>query len=280
MSAKPIDQIGLNELTPTLKALARAGGTTKHADWIRSGFNASLLLQFIDQTIDNENVSLLVRNPLEMSISEQLLELIRANDEGEWGVTDHDIARLAATAPSWPIGKHAYRSLRIRFGEGDDGVALTFERHVARIRSVFGEIGFWRWEHLRSGRVTYKGKPVERLRLLNGNHTHKPVIEWVIVDLDTHRKRDSITAVRGIKSLADELLVIAWMFPNMIRAIDYDKLPGFFAAGYESNASEYDDDDSWWYVVIVDFEIICRQVNVDADDRYNNFSDYSVPVLL
>ena len=51
-------------------------------------------------------------------------------------------------------------------------------------------------------------QPVERLRLLNGNQTHKPVIEWVVADLDTHRNRKSITAVRDSKSLADELLSV------------------------------------------------------------------------
>ena len=114
-------------------------------------------------------------------------------------------------------------------------MAKTFEAHVARIKTVFGEDHFWRWEHLHSGSVPYEGKPVERLRLLAGNHTHKPVIEWVIVDLDANRERESVTAVRGPHSLADELLVIAWLFPDMIRAIDYVKFPGLFAAGYEVN---------------------------------------------
>jgi hypothetical protein len=47
--ATPIDQIGQHELNPTLKALAKAGGTTDHADWIRRGENAKLLIDFMNK---------------------------------------------------------------------------------------------------------------------------------------------------------------------------------------------------------------------------------------
>ena len=271
--AKPIDQISLNKLHPTVKALAKAGATTDHSNWMRGRGNAALLVQFIDQ-----QRGLSEKNPYEMTVEDQLTALRLANDEEKWGLTEDDFARLATTAPAWPQGKQAFRSFRIRFGEGSEGVQLTFERHVARIKSVFGESGFWRWERLHSGKVPYKGKPVERLRLLNGDHTHKAVIEWIVTDLDTNRKRESVTAVRGVKSLADELLVVAWMFPDMIRAIDYDKLPRLFAAGYESNVPEFDDE-AWQNVVIVDFNRDGRQVFVDASDRSSDNSDYSVPGL-
>jgi len=118
----------------------------------------------------------LEKNPFEMSVALQLAILRRANHEEKWGITEEDFIRLVKTAPAWPKGRHAYRSFRIRFGEGSDGVALTFERHVARIKWAFGEKCFWRWEHLHSGKVPYKGEPVERLRLLNGDQTHKAVI--------------------------------------------------------------------------------------------------------
>ena len=50
--ATPIDHIGQHELNPTLKALAKAGGTTDHADWIRSGENAARLIQIIDEQMN------------------------------------------------------------------------------------------------------------------------------------------------------------------------------------------------------------------------------------
>lgn len=224
------------------------------------------------------------KNPNEMTVEEQIAALRRANEEESTSnphwvrIPEEDFARLASTAPAWPKGKYAYRSFRIRFGEGDEGVAKTFEAHNIRIQHVFGDRNYWRWEHLHSGSVPFKGKPVERLRLLNGNHTHKPVIEWIVADLDAHRKRNSVTAVRGPKSLADELLVIAWLFPDMIRAIDYDKNPGLFAAGYEVNTPECGGE-SWRFVVIVDFGRGSRRVLVSADGRGDSDSGGSVAAL-
>lgn len=281
----------------TVACLSDAGMCAQHAEWVRKG-GAALVVRFLDEQArlatkkldempikdqlrdllsEAEQQKLAEKNPYEMSVDQQLTALRRANDEEKWGLTEADFSRLTETAPAWPQGKHAYRSFRIRFGEGSEGVQLTFERHVARIKSVFGESGFWRWEHLHSGKIPYKGKPVDRLRLLNGDHTHKAVIEWVIVDLGTHRKRDSVRAVRGMKSLADELLVVAWVFPDMIRAIDYDKLPGLFAAGYESNILGCGG--AWRNVVFVSFDHDDSQVRVCAYGRGSGHSGYSVPVL-
>lgn len=262
--ATPIDQIGFHELAPTLRALEKAGGTTEHSDWIRSGQNARLFIKFIDEQLDRSD-----KNPYEMTVEQQIGALILANYEEKWGIPEEDFARLVATAPAWPKGEHAYRSFRIRFGEWGEGVALTFERQLARITSVFGESGFWYRRFLTDRK---------RLRLLKGNQTHKPVIEWIVADLDTHRKRDSVTAVRGPKSLADELLVIAWLFPDMIRAIDYDKLPGLLAAGYEVKDADYGED-AWQGVVIVAFSRDESHVSVCPCGCGSDGSDFSVPVL-
>jgi hypothetical protein len=271
--ASPITKIEHDVLNSTLRSLGEAGGTTDHSDWMRGRGNAALLVQFMDQ-----KMGLSEKNPYEMTVGEQLTALRLANDEEKWGIAEGDIAHLYATAPAWPKGRHAYRSFRIRFGAGDEGVAKTFEAHVARIKSVFTEKGFWRWEHLHSGKAPFKGEPVERLRLLNGNNTHKPIVEWVTLDLDANRTRKSVTEVRGPKSLADELLVVAWLIPDMIRAIDYDELPGLFAGGYEVNVPE-GGGGAWRDVVLVSFRRGLRQVSVSARGRSDAGSDFSVPDL-
>lgn len=285
--ANPITKIEHDQLHSTLRVIEKVGGTTDHADWMRGGkdgAHAALLIRFIDQQRGMSE-----KNPYEMTVEDQLTALRCANDEEKWGLTEEDFSCLTETAPAWPKGKHAYRSFRIRFGEGDDGVTKTFEAHNARIKHVFGEGGYRRWENLHSSPTPYKGtdqeikqrfgdKPVDRLRLWNGNHTHHAVVEWIVADLGTHRKRKSITAVRGPKSLADELLVIAWMFPDMIRAIDYDKLPGLFAAGYEVNVPEHGDG-AWRGVVIVYFDRDHRRVRVSACDLSDGISNSSVPRL-
>ncbi|MFA6430016.1 MAG: hypothetical protein WCV84_06020, partial [Patescibacteria group bacterium] len=80
------------------------------------------------------------RNPFEMSVV-QTLDACRRVNEAEAGcnpywekIPEKIFTRLATSAPPWPRGRHMYRSLRIRFGEGDEGVAKTFEAHAARIR--------------------------------------------------------------------------------------------------------------------------------------------------
>ena len=138
-------------------------------------------------------------NPFAQTVEEQIAALRLANEEEGWNIPEETFTRLAETAPAWPQGRDSYRSFRIRFGEGDEGVARTFEAHAARIKRIFGENKFWRWVYLRSDK--------KYLRLLAGNASHKPVVEWTIVHLDANRKRKSIEAVRGPKSLADEGLV-------------------------------------------------------------------------
>ncbi len=130
--ANPITEIKQNEISATLRILGEVGATTEHSDWMRGRGNAALLIQFIEQ-----QRCLLGKNPYEMTVEQQLTALRRANDEEKWGLTEDDFARLASSAPVWPKGKSAYRSFRIRFGEGDDGVADlrgALRPHPARLR--------------------------------------------------------------------------------------------------------------------------------------------------
>ena len=215
-------------------------------------------------------------NPFEMTLSEQIEALKAAIREEGWDIPVETIARLAETAPAWPKGKDSYRSFRIRFGEGDEGVAKTFEAHMARIKRVHGDQKFWRWDLLLSGKHPYEGEDVERLRLLSGNAGHTLVVEWTIVHLDANRKRKSIEAVRGPKSLADEGLVMAWLFPKRVQAIDYDKWSAWFCAGYELNVPVRDE--SWRNVPCVSFNRRTGRVRLDAYWPDCVSSDFSVPV--
>lgn len=252
------------KLLALIGKLAEAGFTAEMAEAIIK--NPSLahlpveaLLKALDQT---------EMNPFRLSIEEQIKRFKEASNRQDWGFGEETFIRLAATAPVWPDGRLAVRSLRIRFGGCGLGVTQTFEDHAKQIEAVFGSGSYWRWPDLRSG--------MKGLRLLNGNGTHQLVVEWVIVDLNPHRKRDSTTAVRGPKSLADELLVVAWMFPEMIRAIDYDKVLGLYAAGYEATVTG---SDPWAHVPVVRFDRGARQVEIRAFLQSNAGAVYPVPVL-
>ncbi|OGV55115.1 MAG: hypothetical protein A2017_05465 [Lentisphaerae bacterium GWF2_44_16] len=216
-------------------------------------------------------------NPFEQTVEEQIAALRVQNVAGNWGISEDVFERLAQTAPAWPKGKDAYRSLRIRFGEGDDGVALTFERHAAAVKRVHAK--FWRWDLLLSAKTPYNGEDVERLRLLNGNQSHHTVVEWIVIDdLSANRKRTDITLVRGSKSLADEGLVLGWLFPKRVEAIDYDKWSAWYCAGYELNVPE-NDEEPWQHVPCVYRDLRDGATDLDANWRSSDDSGYSVPLL-
>jgi len=182
-----------------------------------------------------------IENPHYLSVEDALGRLRQANEEEGWGIGESAVAALAESAPEWPDGRLAFRSLRIRWGSGNAGVAGTFERHAARIERIFDPKPL-RWEHLRSD--------TDRLRLLAGNDAHRPAVEWVLTDLGENRERKSVEAVRGPSSLADEGLALAWLFPEYVRSIDYGDSPALFLAGYELNVPGHDAR-PWQHVPIV-----------------------------
>jgi hypothetical protein len=222
-------------------------------------------------------------NPFELTVDEQLAAFRAQNDAGGWGVTDETFARLVETAPAWPKGKDAYRSFRIRWGKGAQGVYLTFERHWEAMQRVHAK--HLRWPLLHSKPMPNNGKDVERLRLLKGNDSHHAVVEWVVVDnLSTNRKRKDVTSVRGPQSLADEGLVLAWLNPRRVEAIDYKKWCAWFCGGYEVDPHMMHDaykeeEEEWQRVVVVFRNTSSGIVKLYADLLCNRYPDFSVPLL-
>ena len=263
-------EIKQTELNPTLRALSDAGGLVDDAAWIRQGDNVSLVIRFIHEKRELAN-----KNSFKQTVAEQIAALRKQNEAGDWGISEETFTRLLETVPAWPKGKDAYRSFRIRFGEGDEGVALTFERHAEAMERVHAN--FLRWNLLHSKPMPYKGEEVKRLRLLGGNESHHAVVEWIIIpDLSAHRQRKSITNVRDAKSFADEGLVLAWLNTKRVQAIDYKKWPAWFCAGYESNVPECGVG-PWQGVVVVGRNLGGGAVDLDAGWRSNANSYYSVP---
>jgi hypothetical protein len=170
------------------------------------------------------------KNPFALGVGEQLERLRAANREELWGFHESMFDYLAAHAPAWPVGRLAFRTLRIRFGMGEEGVATTFSEHVRRIRHVHGDDRVECWVELRPG--------VGRLRLLNGDDGHVPLLEWDVVDLTGDGQHPLAHGSRGRNALADELLVMAWLFPELIQAIDYNNVPALYAGGYELNVKD------------------------------------------
>ncbi|MFA6429623.1 MAG: hypothetical protein WCV84_03970, partial [Patescibacteria group bacterium] len=140
--------------------------------------------------------------------------------------------------------------------------------------------GYKRWEWLLSGKAPcYRGQPVERLRLLSGNCTHVPVVEWVLVNLHSDPEHASIARAQDSSGLADELLVLVWLFPFLIPAINSDDTPNLIAAGYEVNVPERGGGDTWPYTVVVSSESGGRNVTIGACHRTKGGETLLVPSL-
>ncbi len=183
--------------------------------------------------------------------------------------SDEEILReLQETAPDWPKGKRCFRFIQIREGEGDAGVQKTFDLHEQMMQQTFAP-KWWRWDQIKTDK--------NHLRLLAGNSTHKSCFGWVCADMDAHRQRDSITAVRSDDSLSDELLAFCWQFPGYCKAIDYEDSPGLFAGGYELSVEGYED---WGGVPLVYRRLHTGKVQLNAYNRSNDYFNDSAPSLL
>ena len=238
---------GLGEHNEFMQRLSRAGLTAELLYHVNKDAAAADRIVAAIGNIES--------NPFTLSVDTLLERLKQANKEQGWGISDDVFRRLRATAPELPQGRLSFLSLKIRFGEGQPGVQKTFEEHVAEILRVHGIKKVWRWDYLRSDK--------KYLRLLAGNETHTPTIEWCVIDLDANRKRQSITAVRGPNSIADEGLVLAWLYPEYIRAINYKENPGFFLVGYELNVPGLGNG-SWCSVPVVIRDLVTGEVYLYA----------------
>lgn len=224
-------------------------------------------------------------NPFGITVVESLERLRAAYDDtfcrlGAKEPTYDELKHLERMAPDWPKGKDAFRSFQVRpvaFGEGRDGMIATFEATCAAVKRIHTR--FWRYEMLLSGMHPYKGEGVDRLRLLNGNLSHKPVLRWVTFDLSANRDRLDVTSVRSPQSLADEGLFAARMFPKREEVIDFKKKSAWFCAGYELNVPE-DGDEPWRRMPCVNRRMVCGSACLlDAGWRGDGYSGYSVPLL-
>ncbi|QQR60409.1 hypothetical protein IPH19_03255 [Candidatus Uhrbacteria bacterium] len=186
------------------------------------------------------------RNPFKQSLEIQIKRLREQCELGNWGIHSDVFERLAATAPNWPRGRDAFRSFRVRFGKGREGMIQTFEAHAEAMKRVHGP----KFDRRLGARTDKRGGHIDRFRLLNGDGTHEPIIEWVVIpNLSSPLRDESIRAFSfenlcGPKSIADEGLVLSWLVPERIRAIDRKTLYPFYLAGYVMSPVREESDQS------------------------------------
>lgn len=213
------------------------------------------------------------------TVEEQIDALRKQNDLGGWGISQEDIDNLALNAPAWPEGRDAFRSLRIRFGTGREGMIETFEAHAGAIRREQKPKYDREWR-LQSGMSQYEGNTYDTLRLFAGNESHSPTLEWIIIpDLSAYNDQGSVFISRTNESLADEGLVFIWLNPKRIRAIDNQLHIPFFLAGYEVNMPALKRED-WYHAVAINRTLLDNVVTLTYYQHSDNRTDYAVPRFL
>ncbi len=257
--------------TFSLKCLTNAGMTQDELAWATSPMKIHWLIETIRAERNRSRL-----NPFMKSIRKQIELLRMHNLQGEWGIQEETFDRLEKTAPAWPPGRDCFRTLRVRFGCGLEGIQLTFERHMAAIARTFpGQ--FHRSSTVQSGPVLVEGQVINRLSLINGDHSHLPVVEWVLIDASEYLFRESVIIARSGQSLADEGLVFAWMFPERISKINYRQFCALILGGYELDLPESGSPCA--HTISIDTHQANQTVVVTSQSAGNDSAGFSVPVF-
>lgn len=127
--------------------------------------------------------------------------------------------------------------------------------------------GYWRWDGLKSD--------TKHLRLLDPDRYGKePSGRWVELDMLAKRGNSPKEARDPAKSAGLQVVSAFAANPAYPPAIDYDTIPGAWAAGLQAKPPENRD---WQGVPILGWRGFYRQVGVSADWDYGRHSHYAVP---
>ncbi len=275
MTAKPIDQIEFNELAPTLKALAKAGGTTEHMAWIRSRGNAKLLIRLIDERLGKNEKS----KPISQTASLvhdvfNTAEAVLAAFKARCAVKGIDFGKFSwvspETAPDFdPTDPETVVVLDATL----DTLQNTFE--FAWAWTIDGQEDSWRWDGMHSDQKKLRLLSDDRKEDAEGDGPEfKPyTLRWVRIKLDTDVGKKP-GDVRNPKSPGCALLFMAAEHPERIKATDYEKRYGFWLPSLKCTAPN---GGAWRNVPYVLFHRDYRQVKLDSDWCDGSGDDLAVP---
>ena len=160
------------------------------------------------------------------------------------GIDGRVIDDLGGKALPWPVGNRRwFRSLRARWGNGLDGINLSFDRHLEILGSMYSQDknGFHVDHRLtNTERMNPKAEAIGNLGLFGGNEKHVPTFEWITVAMESQARTFAVFARDG-RSLADEAMAFSWLFGSYLREGDRGSHVGFDAGGYTIEFKK-----RWW----------------------------------
>lgn len=184
----------------------------------------------------------------------------------DWPVTDL-LDQLKQTMPTDHVSSLDHL-LTLDVWLGD--LPTTFEALAGWIKHEQKIIdnGYWRYDGLKSD--------AEHLRLLNPDRYGKePSVKWVELDMTANRG-SAPKDVRGDDSAGLQVLSAFAAHPAYPPAIDYETIPGAWAAGLQANVPG---SEAWADVPILDWNGIDREVGLGASWDDDRSDDYAVPVV-
>ena len=206
-------------------------------------------------------------NPFKQTVNEQITALREQCRLGKWDISERRFESLLEDAPPWPKGRDTFRLFRIRFhsevSQGPDrrrsGTEVTIKKHFAAIRRVHGPIILPLPRSKRVDRYHRTG----RVRLTHrDSEDQRTEVEWVITrDLSANRERNSICDVRDSDSMTDDGLVLAWLVPDRIRAIDHKEWCGLILGGYQTHFHEREIDDQERHIKEWEGTVVIRRTD-------------------
>ena len=126
--------------------------------------------------------------------------------------------------------------------------------------------GFWRWDSLKSG--------AKQLRLLTPDrYGDEPSVKWVELDMTANRGSRP-KDVRDKSSAGLQVMTAFAVHPAYPPAIDYDTIPGAWAAGLQANIPG---NEAWTNVPILYWYRTYREVSLHAAGDGRRSSNYAVP---
>jgi len=246
-----------------------AGATTDEVQrLIAAGDLLKLMMQVDLSRIDREAFAALLISPppaLFCTPQEVLGRFLIYQGENDWPFGLDILSQLRETMPTNHVSD-LNKVLALDVWLGD--LPTTFEALAGWIEYEQRQAGngFWRWGELRSD--------AKYLCLLDPKRYGKlPSVKWVELDMTANRGSRP-KDVRDKSSAGLQVMTAFAVHPAYPPAIDYDTIPGAWAAGLQANIPG---NEAWTNVPILYWYRTYREVSLHAAGDGRRSSNYAVP---
>jgi hypothetical protein len=211
-------------------------------------------------------------------LAEQLENVLRWNEDRQWGFAEAELDAIDLTPRTHPdplVVDLLAVFLDAEYRGEDEGEMDGVRRTCHEMWSVAAErqLNTWCWDWIRDA---YESRP-KPVRLLPGVE-HRPGVRRVTVDLGAHwtpGRHIRPRAIRGPASAHAEILAAAAHFPRWARAMDGVSVPFIWLAGYQVTYPAAATDERLLAMAWVQYR---RTLSLGIARADHSFSGWAAPV--